>query len=248
MKTWSPDASDLFEAWLGRVKLSVATDPTLNADDITQDLRAHVHAELETSPEPVTRGAVERVLDSLGNPTQWSDTVKAGRPPTTVRFYTGATDTVSDWQQKLAGDWGMPVLVVLLTLIAIPTIDNVVGVPLLVFAYFVARSVVTYSPEKLVGMKKWMIYFPLAIGAGLLTGMVLGFPMTFDSGGRQQFQQMWVLGSWWIIVGIVSSREPKLVRAALKPFAAGFEASQGRTLAAIGLAFLIAASVILIAN
>lgn len=248
MKTWSPDASDLFEAWLGRVKLSVATDPTLNADDITQDLRAHVHAELETSPEPVTRGEVERVLDSLGNPTQWSDTVKAGRPPTTVRFYTGATDTVSDWQQKLAGDWGMPVLVALLTLIAIPTIDNVVGVPLLVFAYFVARSVVTHSPEKLVGMKKWMIYFPLAIGAGLLTGLVLGFPMTFDSGGRQQFQQMWVLGSWWIIVGIVSSREPKLVRAALKPFADGFEASQGRTLAAIGLAFLIAASVILIAN
>jgi hypothetical protein len=97
-------------------------------------------------------------------------------------------------------------------------------------------------------MKKWMIYFPLAIGAGLLTGLVLGFPMTFDSGGRQQFQQMWVLGSWWIIVGIVSSREPKLVRAALKPFAAGFESSQGRTLAAIGLAFLIAASVILIAN
>ena len=248
MKTWSPDASDLFEAWLGRVKLSVAADPTLNADDITQDLRAHVHAELATSPEPVTRGEVERVLDSLGNPTQWSDTVKAGRPPTTVRFYTGATDTVSDWQQKLAGDWGMPVLVVLLTLISIPTIDNVVGVPLLVFAYFVARSVVIYSPEKLVGMKKWMIYFPLAIGAGLLTGLVLGFPMTFDSGGRQQFQQMWVLGSWWIIVGIVSSREPKLVRAALKPFAAGFEASQGRTLAAIGLAFLIAASVILIAN
>ena len=248
MKTWTPDASEHFEAWLGRVRLSVASDPTLDAEDIAQDLRAHVHAELAAIPEPVTKGAVERVLDSLGNPTQWSDPAKPPRQPPTVRFYTGATDTVSEWQQKLAGDWGLPVLLVVLTLIGIPTIDDVIGVPLLVFAYFVGRSQLAYAPQHIVGGRKWMVYFPLAVGAGLLTGLVLGFPLTFRGPDGQEYQRMWVLGSWWILVGFVSAREPKLVRSALKPFADGFESSHGRTLALIGVAFLIAATVIMIAN
>jgi hypothetical protein len=92
-----------------------------------------------------------------------------------------------------------------------------------------------------------MVYFPLAIGAGLLTGLVLGFPLTFRGPGAQ-YESMWVLGSWWIIVGLLSSREPKLVRSALMPFANGFESSHGRTLALIGVAFLIAATVIMIAD
>ena len=87
MKSWTPDASEYFEAWLGRVRTSVATDPTLDAEDIAQDLRAHVHAELAASPEPVTKGQLERVLDSLGSPTQWSDAVKPPRPQPAVRFY-----------------------------------------------------------------------------------------------------------------------------------------------------------------
>jgi hypothetical protein len=38
------------------------------------------------------------------------------------------------------------------------------------------------------------------------------------------------------------------VRSALRPFADGFESSHGRTLALIGVAFLTAASVIMIAD
>ena len=247
MKSWTSDASEYFEAWLGRVRLSVASDPSLDAEDITQDLRAHVHAELATTPEPVTRATLQPVLDSLGNPTQWSG-VDAPKPPT-VRFYTGASDTFSDWQQKLAGDWGVPVVLGVLTLVAIPTIDDVIGVPLLAFAYFLARSQLTYAPQHLAGGRRWMVYFPLAIGAGLLAGLVLGFPLTFGAGpGAEQYQRMWMLGSWWVVVGFLSSREPKLVRSALKPFADSFEASDGRTLARVGVAFLIAATVIMIAD
>jgi hypothetical protein len=247
MRTWTPDASEYFEAWLGRVRTSVATDPRLDAEDIAQDLRAHVHAELAAGPDPVTKVEVERVLDSLGNPTQWNDSVKPPRQAPNVRFYTGAADTVTDWQQKLAGDWGPPVLLVILTLIAIPTVADVIGVPLIVFSYFVARSKVTYTSEPLEGAKRWMVYFPLAIGAGLLTGLVLGFPLTFQGPGAR-YESMWVLGSWWIIVGLLSAREPKFVRSALLPFANGFESSHGRTLALIGVAFLIAATVIMIAD
>ena len=247
MKTWTPDASEYFEAWLGRVRSSVAADPSLDAEDITQDLRAHVHAELATIPEPVTKPALERVLDSLGNPTQWGGIEKPQRPPT-VRFYTGASDTVADWQQKLAGEWGLPVLLVVLTLVAIPTLDDVIGAPLIVFAYFVARAQLAYAPQHLIAGKTWMVYFPLAIGAGLLTGLVLGFPITLHGLGALEYQRMGALGSWWILVGVLSAREPQLVRSALKPFAESFESSHGRTLSMIGAAFVIAATVLMVAN
>lgn len=250
MKNWTPDASSHFETWLGHVKLSMAGDPSLNADEITQDLRAHVHAELEAAPEPVTMGALERVLDSLGNPTQWSDTAKPPASPAPSWFQSRVADTVVDWQKKLAADGGMPVLLVVVTLIAIPTFDHI-GFLLLAFAYFVARSQVVYAPETVTGRRKWMVYLPLAIGSGVLTGLVLGFPLLFQAGeGRwfAPFEAMWALGCWWVLVGILAAREPKAVRAALTPFADTFDASHARLISLIGAALLIASSVILLAN
>ena len=248
MKTWTPDASAYFEAWLGRVRSSVAADPTIDAEEIAQDLRAHVHAELEAMPEPVTKTTLEPVLASLGNPTQWSDGVKPLQPATTVRFYTGAGDTVAEWQQKLAGEFGMPVLLAILTLIGIPTIDNVIGLPLLAFTYFVGRSHLLYAPQGLAGARKWMVYFPVAIGAGLLAGVVLAFPLTLYGPGGEEFQRMWSLGLWWILVGILAAREPRLVRSALKPFGDSFEASHGRTLSLIGASFVVAGTVLMFVN
>jgi hypothetical protein len=251
MKTWTPDASEHFEAWLGRVRLSVSSDPSIDPDDIAQDLRAHVHAELESNPEPVTIGALERVLDSLGNPAQWSDSVKPAPESSAAWFERNVTSVVAEWQRKLGGDWGLPVLLLVMTLIAIPTFDWI-GAPLLLFAYFVARSHVVYSPHLVVGRRKLMVYFPLAIGAGVLAGLVLGFPLTFRSvrapGFSNQFETLWILGSWWVLVGILAAREPRRVRSALKPFADGFDASHGRLLSLIGAAFLIASSVILLSN
>lgn len=251
MKSWTPDASNHFEAWLGNVKVSMAGDPSLNADDITQDLRAHVHAELEAVPEPVTMGALERVLDSLGHPAQWSDAAKQPAAAPAPHWYqANVVDTVVEWQKKLAGDGGMPVLLLVLTIIAIPTFDNI-GFILLGFAYFVARSQVTYAPETVTGRKKWMIYLPLAIGSGVLAGLVLGFPLMLQAGrGRwfAAFEAMWGLGCWWVLVGILAAREPKAVRAALKPFADTFDASHARLISLIGAALLIASSVILIAD
>jgi hypothetical protein len=126
-------------------------------------------------------GALERVLDSLGNPTQWSDSVKPAPDSSAAWFERNVTSVIAAWQQKLAGDWGLPVLLLVITLLAIPTFDWI-GAPLLLFAYFVARSHVTYAPHMVVGRKKLMVYCPLAIGAGVLAGLVLGLPLTFRGG------------------------------------------------------------------
>ena len=247
MKTWTPDASEHFESWLGSVRLSVASDPSLDADDITQDLRAHVHAELEAMPEPVTIGALDRVLDSLGNPSQWSETLKPPAEPSGSWFQRHVTDVVAEWQKRLAGDWGLPVMLLAVTVLAIPTFDWI-GTPLLLLVYFVARAQVNYAPQSLTGFKKWIVYFPLAMGAGVLAGLVLGFPLTLLNGNDNSFQTMWMLGSWWVVVGVLAARDPKRVQSALKPFAGTFDASHARLVSLVGAAFLIASSVILLSR
>lgn len=251
MKSWTPDASEHFEAWLGTVKRTVATDPTLDADNITQDLRAHVHAELEATPEPVTVGAVDQVLVTLGDPAQWADGIRQPKDAkATPWFQRHVVDVVTEWQKKLAGDGGMPVLLLVLTLVAIPTFDWI-GIFLLSFAYFVARAQVAYAPATLAGKKKWMIYLPLAIGGGVLAGLVLGFPLLLQAGEVGPFPAygtMWVLGCWWVVVGVLAAREPKAVRVALKPFADTFDASHARLLSLVGAALLIASSVILLSS
>jgi hypothetical protein len=248
MKTWTSDASEHFESWLGTVRRTVATDPSVNAEDIAQDLRAHVHAELEGAPEPVTVDDLGRVLDSLGNPAQWGEGTRQPKDAgATGWFQRNVVDVVTEWQKKLAGDGGMPVLLLALTLIAIPTFDHI-GLLLLGFAYFVARAQVTYAPSTLVGKRKWMIYLPLAIGSGVLAGVVLGFPLFLEEGYSQPLVGMWGLGCWWIIVGILAAREPNAVRAALKPFADPFEASHARMLSLVGAALLIASTVFLLSR
>ena len=256
MKSWTPDASQHFERWLGGVRRSVAGDPTIDPEDVAQDLRAHVHAELEAAAEPVTVGDVDRVLASLGTPAQWNVTTKdAAKERLHIRVERNVMAAVSDLQQRLATtDLGMPVLISLLSLVGLMTINDGFGLLWLVIAYFVARSIVTYAPEKVVGRKRWLVYLPLAIGAATVTALVLCFPMILEIGDRRgphpSFSpgSVWVLGLWWMFVGFVAGREVKRVRTALKPFADGFDRSHARMLMLIGAAFTIWATVALFPN
>ena len=256
MKSWTPDASQHFESWLGRVRLSVAGDPTIDAEDVAQDLRAHVHAELEAAPEPVTVGDVDRVLASLGTPAQWSVTTKeVPRERFHIRFERNVMAAVGEVQQRLATtDLGTTVLVSVLSLVGLVTLNDGFGLVCLAVAYFVARSMVTYAPEKVVGRKRWFIYLPLAIGAATVTALVLCFQMILEIGDRRgphpSFSpgSVWALGLWWAFVGFVAGREVKRVRTALKPFADGFDRSHARMLMLIGAAFTIWATVALFPN
>lgn len=257
MKSWTPDASQHFESWLGRVRSSVAGDPTVDAEDVTQDLRAHVHAELEAAPEPVTVGDVDRVLVSLGTPAQWSVTTKdASKERIHIRLERNVMAAVGEVQQRLATtDLGTLVLVGVLSLVGLVTLNDGFGLVCLAVAYFVARSMVTYAPEKVTGRKRWLVYLPLAIGAASVTALVLCFPMMLEIGANGgphpspfSVGTVWALGLWWMFVGFVAGREVKRVRTALKPFADGFDHSHARMLMLIGGAFTIWATVALIPN
>ena len=245
MKTWTPDASDYFESWLGRVRLSIAGDPRVDANDVAEDLRAHVHAELAANEEPVTVGALERVLESLGNPAQWGNGA-AGAAPQPKRskgdwIQRNVLDVLADSQRQLGGDLGMPVVLVVLTVLGLPLFDEGFGLVLLGLAFFVARAYVVHAPERIAGRKKYAFYLPLAIGIGALTGLVLAFPIVLQ-GRSAGLESVWMLGAWWVIVGFIARREPRRVQSVLRPFADGFAPSHGRMLMLLGMAFLIASS------
>lgn len=248
MKSWTPDASQYFETWLGRIRTSVAGDPTVDPEDVAQDLRAHVHAELAAAPEPVTMGELARVLESLGTPAEWNVTAKdQPKERLHVRFERDVVAGVREIQKRVAADLGMPLLVGVVTVAGMVTFYDG-GILLVLLAYFVARSKVTYAPETVTGRKRWLVYAPLAIGAGSLTALVLFFPTMLKdgpSGGYFRAEDMWVLGLWWLFVGFVAAREVRRVRTLLKPFADGFERSHARMVMLVGAALMIAATVAL---
>ena len=252
MKNWTPEASQHFDSWLGRVKRSVAGDPGINADDVAQDLRAHVYAELETMTEPVTVGALERVLEGLGNPAQWTDGAAVTQNRlSNFSFRMNVSEAIADGQKALAGDWGLPILVAALTLFSLPFIDDG-GAFIVALMYFIARAQVVHAPNRLTGNQKYLVYFPLAMGAGLLTGIVLAFPLLMTGPAIRgvplgpNYELLWAMGAWWVILGYVSGREAKRVQSALRPFANWFEATHAKLLMALGAAFLILSTVMLI--
>ena len=250
MKSWTPDASQHFETWLGRVRTSVAGDPSVDPEDVAQDLRAHVHAELALAPEPVTVGELERVLVSLGAPTEWSDMAKAApKERFHVRFERDVVAGVREMQRRIAAGWGMPLLLGLLTVVGVLTFYSG-GVVLVAIAYFFARSIVTYDPASLAGRQRWFVYAPLALGAGGLTTLVLLFPVSMEigvvrgpHGSYSMSGLIWVLGLWWLFVGFIAGREVKRVQTLLKPFADSFDKSHARVLMLVGAAFTIAATI-----
>ena len=255
MKNWTPEASQHFDSWLGRVKRSVAGDPGINPEDVAQDLRAHVHAELASMPEPVTVGALDQVLQGLGNPAQWTDGTAPASPGLRARLHDDMGAVLSDCQKALAGDWGLPVLIALLTLFSLPVIDDG-GAFVVALMYFIARAQIVHAPNRLAGNQKYLVYFPLAIGAGLLTGVVLAFPMLLFTDTFRlphgtgysdvPYRLLWSMGAWWVILGFVASREVKRVQSALRPFAGWFEATHAKFLMFLGAALLILSTVMLI--
>jgi hypothetical protein len=47
-------------------------------------------------------------------------------------------------------------------------------------------------------------------------------------------QDMWIVGLWWIVVGLIAGHEVKRVRSLLKRFADGFDRTHARMLMLVG--------------
>jgi hypothetical protein len=231
MKHWMPDASERLESYKGRVRVAVAGNPTVNADEVLQDIQAHIDAELGAGSGTVTLGALEGVLESLGSPSQWEDAA-ADTSADADGVFEQARRFGAKWQTRLAGEWGAPVLLALVTLIGLFTLDSI-GVLLLAFAYFMGRGVLRHASPPLTGSRRLMALAPVALISALIVGMAVATPILI-SGRKQTTSTLLALGSWWVLLGFAASREPARVRAGLYPLADWFEPTHGRLLIFIG--------------
>ena len=230
---WTPEASARFESYKGRVRLAVAGNPAVDADDVLQDIQAHVQAELGASGEPITIGALDRVLEGLGSPSQWDD---AEEPSSSakVSFRDWLRRASALWHQRLSGDWGGPVLVAVLTIVSL-NLFQTVGLPLLALCYVTGRGMLTRRPD-LIGPPRWLAAVPVVTAAALIIGAVVAFPILLDGNGRRV--PFMALGFWWMLLGIAVAREPRPVRAALYPLADWFEPNHGRLMSALGIGLI----------
>ena len=71
MKRLEWNARRLRDGYLRRLRRSLAACPSVDRQEVERDVREHIEMELADAPEPVSRRALERVLEQLGNPAQW---------------------------------------------------------------------------------------------------------------------------------------------------------------------------------
>lgn len=228
MRDWTPDASERLELYMGRVRATVAGAPAVDPDEVLQDIRSHVDAELASSSDPVTVGALDVVLERLGSPAQW------GVAPETLSKVSPARrlkEAAALWQARLAGEWGTPVLLTVLAVVGALSFDFG-GFLLLGLVYFIGRGMLMQAPPTLVGFRRLLVWSPVALVAAMVAGVVVTVPVL--SGFVRVPRELQLVGLWWMLLGFASSREPGRVRWALYPLANWFEPSHGRLLLLLG--------------
>jgi len=57
--------------YLQQVRTYLKASPTVDADEVEQNIKEHVENELQDSPEPVSFDALDDILKKLGSPQQW---------------------------------------------------------------------------------------------------------------------------------------------------------------------------------
>jgi hypothetical protein len=240
MTTWLPDASERFESYKRRVRVAVAGNPAVDPDEVLQDIQAHVDAELGASPGPVTLNALESVLQQLGSPTSWdADTTTGRRGEPSPGLGEQLRRFSARWETRLAGDWGSPFLLLIVTLAGLITI-RFGGVILLALAYFMGRGLIRHTTPPLEGGRRTMALIPVGLGAAFMVGLAVMTPLLIMGRGPMS-EGLTGLGAWWTLLGFAASREAPRVRAALYPFADWFEATHARLLMFIGVAVLVLA-------
>jgi hypothetical protein len=72
MNYLTPEATHRLDAYLTEVRAALAGCPTVDPDEIEQDICAHIAAEFPPGRGPVSALDMDRVLAQLGRPDQWA--------------------------------------------------------------------------------------------------------------------------------------------------------------------------------
>jgi hypothetical protein len=181
MPRFTPEAQMRFDEYLAHARAALAGHLEVSAEDIEQDVRAHIAAEFPPGSGWVRLDQLEAVLVRLGRPEQWVadedrpvwrrgfDWVRT-RPTAVGRRVRVATDRLRNGPD----DWRLAYITFGLLLIGVFIFPLLIV--LLPASYLVGRAALTRARESghSLGGQKWLVYPPLVIvSLPLLVGLLL---------------------------------------------------------------------------
>jgi len=219
--TLSNEARQHLDRYLDEMRASMGPS---ESNEIEQDIRDHIDAELGERPSPISADDLDAVLSRLGSPRQWVLAADAG-PSRAMPIPIG----------RSAEDWLAYASIALLLLgFALPFF---LPVSWLIARWALARLEQRAEP---LGARRWLLYPPLAVISIGIALLALFWPFgAFAELGTITAQRVGAVGSdrfppvltlavafgslgvYWIILGAASALGERAVRFLFHPFADG---------------------------
>lgn len=232
--TFTTEARQHLENYLAQMRTSLGEG---DADDVEQDIRDHIEAELAERPSPVSADDLDAVLARLGDPQEWL--LAADAPAVTVPHGT----RMDDWLAYAA-------IALLLAGFVLPFFIPV--------SWLAARWALARLEQRGedAGTSRWLLYPPLAFVSIALVLLALFWPfgMFGELGAMLSKQRAAIaavaiggLGVYWAIAGALAAIDERVVRFLFHPFARSFRRRHAWWLSAAGVVVAIAAAAVFVA-
>ena len=186
---FTPEAQQALDRYLARVNAVLRVHPSVNANEVEQEIRAHIEAALSAAPAPITASALDGVIQRLGNPSQWipDEALPAWCRPL-VRFRFGS----EDWRAAYL-TFALFVAGMVTSALAIRTYWTATGAEMLVLvglrtsllaavlllaSVLLARATLTLlvARGEPVYTRRWLVYPPLTVAYGVMAVAVFVLP------------------------------------------------------------------------
>ncbi len=255
MVALSQEAQSHLERYLQQIRTALRDHPSVDADEVERDVLGHIAAELSGQPGPIGATRLLHVLDRLGTPDEW---LPDENPPAWRRPFEAVRSGREDWRLAIltfAMFVAGPVLFMGRTMLwPLPPL-------LFVLSFVLARVTLAIFAEhhEPIGPRRWLLYPPLAVWYGAFIVAIVGGPALLAAVFASEDvalrgwllgwleEPTWIrtiaalsclLGTWWMVLGLVLSRLGGGARAVFWPFLEWFERRHAIRVALVGLSVL----------
>ena len=247
-------AEKRLDKYLQEMRTCLRDCATVDADEVEQNITEHIENELAAAAEPVSLNNLNIVLEKLGSPSQWlpEEELPWWRKAI-LRLRTGP----DDWRLAYIS-FGVFVLAFLAGRMGL--------LVLLLLSFVLARAAVSEanSRQEELGAQKWLIYPPLLsmyITAFLLILLwpcfyiaprIVGLLQVSDetyalySQAESLLLLGLIVGTYWVLLGVVFLIRPKLLSFLIRPFADKFTRTVARVVLLFGSGIALAFAILFI--
>jgi len=263
MTELTPTAESRLNAYLHELRRVLSDSPSVDPAEVERDVRDHIEAALVGQVAPVDDSALDKVLQTLGAPSQWlSESAQPGRRPL-ISMPAIKQSALQALRHLVGGpeSYRLPYLSLLvfavgwtLALLAHDAGPLLVAMPV---SFILSRAALSlFTAERLSVGQKWLLYPVLAVADCALLVVILIAPIVIGIDvWERTYHRARPAGAWgdvgaticgwagatWLCVGILFTLFPAVVRSVFHPFATQFSRRSGLKLATVGLLLLLLA-------